>query len=317
MNQVDSLNPVADGCVRDEIFALSSLLAMCDAEINPATLSHIESVLHDDTQIVKLIAHANRDKRLAQTIRECVRDKFAKFFDASELLKHAIAKPYGYPGDCWILEVLYNGNTISSSVEGQVIDRWCMGTALPVSVVERKDILRHLLQEKMNQGNALDILSIASGSAREIREIPIVELARHNVTLLDNDQRTFEFFTKSGGSGCELVAQNALNFDLKRQFDLVYSFGLFDYLPDRVLNVAMRCALQHLKPQGTFIFALKNYQKYTPALYDWFCDWRFVPRAEADLERLCIDHGLVIKELKKTKNEAVMVAVCERDGFLA
>lgn len=317
MKQGNALSRTAASVTHEELSALMPLLANCKAEINATTLSRIEAELRGNAQLLGLVEQARSDKRLAARVRGIVREKFARFFEESALLAHAINKPYGYPGDCWILEALYDLQPVSQTEAGRTIDRWCMQSALPQAVVERKNIIRDILQKRMAEAMELKILSIACGSAREIREIPAEMLAHHHITLLDNDPRVFDYFGKKGGAGCEFVSSNALEFNLNERFDIVYSFGLFDYLPDRLLDAAIRCALLHLAPKGTFIFALKDVRYYTPALYDWFCDWRFVSRTEADLDKLCHRHGLVLKELKKTENKAVVVAVCEIDGLLA
>lgn len=70
---------------------------------------------------------------------------------------------------------------------------------------------------------------------------------------------------------------------------LIYSIGLADYLPDRVLKHFISTAFSLLYSGGEFIIAHKDKDKFKPLVPDWFTDWVFYPRNVKDLMKLVGD----------------------------
>jgi extracellular factor (EF) 3-hydroxypalmitic acid methyl ester biosynthesis protein len=237
-----------------------------------------------------------------------LRADFRHAMSQSWLLNHAIAKPYGYPGDFEILETIYEGQTPSTE-QGRLIDDWCLSTSLPKAVKERKDIIRQILQAS---SDGINVLSLASGSARELREMG--DVGTRTFTLVDTDAAPLEFFKSHAPKGdVRCIVGNAMKCDVGvGEYDLVYSFGLYDYLPERVLDRTIRNALRHMKDDGEFVFSLKDSRFYLSRLYSWFCDWNFIPRTIEDLEPLLQKHHLKLKKITKTQNEAAFVVQCSR-----
>ncbi|MEK6678185.1 MAG: hypothetical protein AABY39_02095, partial [Nitrospirota bacterium] len=73
---------------------------------------------------------------------------------------------------------------------------------------------------------------------------------------------------------------------------LVYSFGLADYLPDRVLKYFISTAYSLLQPGGKFIIAHKDIEKYKPLAPEWFMNWVSEPRKVSDFIQLVEDSGI-------------------------
>ena len=96
-----------------------------------------------------------------------------------------------------------------------------------------------------------------------------------------------------------------------KKFDLIYSFGLFDYLPDSKL---LDCA-NHFTPlldkEGTFIFCLKDHRHYKTWLYEWLFDWTFYPRTFADDLGLIDLLNLKCQESFKVAEDTVCIYLCE------
>ena len=66
--------------------------------------------------------------------------------------------------------------------------------------------------------------------------------------------------------------------------DLIYSIGLADYLPDRVLKNMIMNSFHGLNPKGKFIIAHKDKSiEFSHLPPEWFCDWEFYERDEGDL----------------------------------
>jgi len=89
-----------------------------------------------------------------------------------------------------------------------------------------------------------------------------------------------------------LIKDESTAFLADRQ-DLIYSIGLIDYLPDRVLKKLIAILYQLLKNNGKLILTHKNREKtFPPIPPDWFCDWKFVPRNKEEVIKLIYTSGI-------------------------
>ncbi len=234
-------------------------------------------------------------------------------------LSWAMRKPYGYAGDYFALETLYeNEVSPSSTALGKMLDRWFLGTQLANGVRDRKDMLAAFVERKARgyqqiTDEPLRILSLASGSARELRELPEELLAGLDITLVDQDERSLQFATNHLPERVTAIQRNVLRMkpsSFKQTFDLVYSFGFFDYLHDDLIEHSLRLCRNVLAPQGSVIFPLKMDSKFRHWFYDVFMDWRFVKRELEDGLRLAERAGLNVVEILETENESVVFYHC-------
>lgn len=264
-----------------------------------------------------------KSRKNNKLIRNFLRTELSELYETAWVWKHSISKPFGYPGDFAVLELVYNhmAHQNTPSAVGQWIDKWSISTALPRAVKARKNALRYYLEtfikERMDFGKQ-EILSIACGSAREIRELPKKALENAKFHLLDHDERALDFVRSVMRSRPEehhlnFIEADALKpYNTDTKFDLIYSFGLYDYLQDKHLNQSINVALNHLKEDGTFLFALKDNRFYPQWFYDWFYDWRFVSRIVEDGYQIADVNGLKVVDLITVETGTINLFVCKR-----
>lgn len=248
-----------------------------------------------------------------------VRESIQPLMDESHFWEWAFSKPYGYPGDFLALEYCYDNEVgPQSSPLGKLLDRWLLGSQLASGVRERKDMLEAFIERRANiwhEANnvPLRVLSLASGSARELRDLSPEVQAKLDVTLIDQDPRSLEFATKFLPASVKGRNSNALRLrpkDFEHPFDLVYSFGFFDYLKDDVIVHCLELCRDVLAPYGSVIFPLKMNSKYRHWFYDVFLDWRFIKREREDGIKLAQRAGLEVVEMLETENESVIFYHC-------
>ncbi|HVK98556.1 MAG TPA: class I SAM-dependent methyltransferase [Dongiaceae bacterium] len=247
-----------------------------------------------------------------------LRAAFSPLAEISFVLSWALKKPYGYAGDFVALEMLYDNRVNpSSTAEGQFIDRWLLDAQLGIGVRERKNMLSAFIERKVQahavSGKSLRLLSLAAGSARELRDLPETVLQNLDATLVDQDPRSLEFACRHLPSSVTQMNRNALRLkasSFPQPFDLVYSFGFFDYLSDDLIVHSLNLCRSALAPCGSVIFPLKIDSKFRHWFYDVFLDWRFVKRELADGLRLASQAGLDVVELLETENESVVFYHC-------
>jgi hypothetical protein len=243
------------------------------------------------------------DKKIMQKVKDNFRQLVEAWVYKSVIMKRALEKPRGYPGDYKMLEIVYDNKSISESV-GMYFDNYFLKNPYAVAVRMRKDRLRELLLDFLNKAklSRINVLNIACGSCREIKEL-LPDLKTQNTvvfTCLDWDEEALKFSQntllpyKPKNVELKFVKEDVMNIiknantasSLGKQ-SLIYSIGLIDYLPDRVLKKLVYALYQLLEKEGKLILTHKNSDKTFPTLApDWGCDWKFVSRNKEEVIKL-------------------------------
>lgn len=287
-----------------------------------------KEVLERAKQVV--ITHSDKKHQIIKYFREGLEGVYR----ISKAWDHALKKPFGYPGDFSTLELVYDGS-VHPATEcsiGGLIDQWSSSCRLSHAVKARKDALRVYLEDYIENnflnhnhlaGNKLKLLSIASGGARELRELKPKVLEHLDISLLDQDPRALNYSlsclqARAIVPPIKTILANIFEvnpkdyFDGERSFDLIYSFGLFDYLSDRRILECCEKFLPLLNEDGKFIFCLKDHRYFDTWFYDWCYDWKFVPRVAEDGIRLLDQAGLKLVDSLKTEGNIVCIYICEK-----
>jgi len=248
------------------------------------------------------------DRRIMQRVKDNFRQLIGTWVYKSAIVKRAFDKPRGYPGDYKMLETIYNNKPISKNI-GVYFDNNFLKSPYAVAVRIRKDRLRDMLRDFIETSKApsVKILNLACGSSREIAELlPSLNYKNPLIfTCIDWDEEALEFSKKRLQDIPQNVKFNFLKEDILGlikdekyidrlgQQDLVYSIGLIDYLPDRILKRWLQFFCRLLPKGGKFIITHKNREKTFPPLPpEWFCDWKFIPRNKQEVVDLLNNCGI-------------------------
>ncbi|MBA7504129.1 hypothetical protein ES706_02754 [subsurface metagenome] len=231
------------------------------------------------------------------------------FVYQSLIVKRANDKPLGYPGDYELLEAIYNNQPVSEKI-GHYFDKSFLSNKYAVAVRKRKEKMKVILSEFISRSfsPSVRILNLACGSCREIKELlsfPVIHKKRIIFEFVDQDGDALEFAKDSLGKlprniEIKFSKENILDIVNKPSYysglmgkqDLVYSIGLADYLPDRILKKLIRFCFGLLSPGGRLIITHKDVDKYKPLDPDWFCDWAFIPRNRKKISDLVKNSGI-------------------------
>lgn len=262
----------------------------------------------------------------AAVARTAFRRGLERLYGEARAWDHALNKPYGYAGDFAVLELVYDrtAHPDTRAPWAALVDVWATGTQLPRAVAARKDVLRcwlaRYIDERPDSAPAR-ILSIACGAAREVRELGMAHLERTRLTLLDADVRALSFAAARLRSlpqpvdiefviGDSIRGTNLEPVRARAPFDVIYSFGLFDHVADALVVRVMKRQAAMLEKGGRFLFSLKDRRHYDAFFYDWFYDWRFVPRTADDGPILAARAGLAVTDVLTVEGGTVHVFVC-------
>lgn len=248
------------------------------------------------------------DKKVMQKVRDSFRYLIGVWAYKSPIMKRAFEKPRGYPGDYLMLETVYNNHSSAEGI-GFYFDKYFLSNPYAIAVRHRKDRLREILKKEIQESplEVIKIFDIACGSCKEIKELPFELFKNKKVifTCLDWDDEALEFSKQALKDFPVNVQFNFVKEDIMNiikkvnpmnsygKQDLVYSIGLIDYLPDRVLKVFIKYFYGLLCEKGKLVLTHKNREKtFSPLPPAWFCDWKFVPRNKEEIVGLFYNCGI-------------------------
>jgi len=283
---------------------LQELIAQVEAgrmKSSEAELRH-KALTDSIMQKADLVNQALDSKVITRRLKERFRVLTGPWAYKSAIVKRAFDKPRGYPGDHKLLELIYDEQSVSDNIMGSCFDRYFLSNEYAVAVRNRKDYMRGILREFLTspQVGSKRILNVACGSCREVRELLSGESSatvlpqKAEFVCLDHDREALEFSKRclSAIPRNTSVAVNFIQHDVvtlaKKSgqtqplgtFGLIYSIGLADYLPERLLKCLIEFCIRSLEPAGKLVIAHKDIGQYKPLPPNWFCDWNFYPRNE-------------------------------------
>lgn len=207
----------------------------------------------------------------------------------------AASKPRGYAGDAVMMDFIYTGTPPpgTTALGAEVFSATtCAGMGL--SVRYRRQLLKSLIDDTVVSHAAPRVLSVASGHCREL-EGSLAETPHFagEFVALDQDPLSCEEVARVHAAhrvrvinqGVRELASGPLGATLG-SFDLVYSAGLYDYLPDVLARRLTRRLLGMLRPGGRLLLA-----NFVPGgsgrgYMELFMDWTLILRNEAALRAL-------------------------------
>jgi SAM-dependent methyltransferase len=191
-----------------------------------------------------------------------------------------------------------------------------------VAVLKRKDKCHSLLDAVLGsgEGRKVSILDIACGPCRELRESGSARESRnYHFCGLDYDQAALDHArnraVEAGVSPTCLsfTRQNVLRLTSGERnrknlgrFDFIYSAGLLDYLPDKILAGIVQGTISLLAADGEYIAAFKDSACYHKTAYQWHVDWHFLQRTEADCRHLLEAGGGTITGMERDETGIIM-----------
>jgi extracellular factor (EF) 3-hydroxypalmitic acid methyl ester biosynthesis protein len=205
--------------------------------------------------------------------------------------ERAATKPRGYAGDAVMMDYIYSGQPPEGTSElGRTIFGATTRVSMGLSVLYRRQLLKSQIDDVVVTREGGRILSVASGHAREL-EGSLVQspLFAGEVVALDQDPLSCNEVQRVHGSPRVRVLHQGVRDLLAKpadelgRFDLVYSAGLYDYLPDILARRLTVRLAQLLAPGGRLLIA-----NFVPGgsgrgYMELFMDWTLVLRDEAQM----------------------------------
>jgi SAM-dependent methyltransferase len=204
-------------------------------------------------------------------------------------------KPRGYDGDFVIIERIYSG-WLSPKEHLVNWDRFFHVQAAPRAVINRKDYCINILRSLNAQDSHRDVLNIGCGPIQDIVEFLSEGKSKVFFECVDYDKGAIEYsFNKAQKMGLlsniEFHRDNAFKFKPSKQYDLIWSAGLFDYLNEDIFKMLLSKLLVFVKPGGELAignFSLNNSSRDYMECGEWFLHHR----SPDDLIKIATDCGV-------------------------
>jgi len=248
------------------------------------------------------------DKLVMKNVKEHFRALVSCWVRETRCVDRAYRKPRGYPGDAKLLESIYDNKPVLDRRMGACFERNFLNDTYAVAVRERKEKTKDFLRQFLGTTTVdpVRILNIACGACRELKELFTEGKweRRYRLACVDHDEEALTLARDHlailpSNFSAEFIKEDVLNLCKSSSYaetlsgqHLIYSIGLADYLPDRILKKLLACMYQWLEPQGVILLTHKEKNRHKPLAPDWFCDWAFVPRDQEDLLRLIQEAGI-------------------------
>jgi extracellular factor (EF) 3-hydroxypalmitic acid methyl ester biosynthesis protein len=207
------------------------------------------------------------------------------------LTRHAFEKPRGYAGDASLLDYIYGLRSLPA-------DTTCLGAAIygfafqaPAiqAIRTRRDILAARIDKLAAKTKKPRVLAIACGHLREAQRASAVREGRiSEFVALDQDPTSLALVEREQAAHGVTPVHGSVKSIFKGEtvfedFDLVYSTGLYDYLPQPVAIDFTAKLFGMLKPGGHLMLANILHDVPEAAYMESFMGWPLIYRSEAEL----------------------------------
>lgn len=211
-----------------------------------------------------------------------IRTEFGATLSNRTMQGFMLNKPHGYAGDFEIIERMYTWY-ISPDQPYTKWDLFLQNHAACRAVRNRKTYFKEVVRTYMKRHNRTEIrlLNLASGPCTELAEF-IAENPDYRIIAdcVDLDSNAIAYakpkFASHTGD-VRFIQKNVFRFMPDRQYDIIWSAGLFDYFNDRQFVQLISRFAQYLTAEGELIvgnFADNHPSKPYMDLVAWSLNYR-------------------------------------------
>lgn len=219
---------------------------------------------------------------------------------AGEGWSRSYHKPLGYPGDYQIMNYIYNGDPVGSTIAEKFLHLLSLIGSAPVKT--RMSRLTDLIvgNAAAGDGDRFEFMSIGSGPARELADIAAAgpDGLHFGATLIDQEDKALDYAVKAARDSIsgDRMSVTALNISFKEMLnpssisglfahqDIIYSSGLVDYLNPLLAQRFVKRVYRYLKPGGKLIIGnLNNLDTGMIWPCEYITDWSLYFRSREDM----------------------------------
>ncbi len=222
-----------------------------------------------------------------KTISQLIRC-FDREFIENTVQGHGLKKPFGYAGDFLMIDKIYTFYK-SGHPEFRFWDEYFHQHAATKAVRNRKEYFKRIINQKTADNPCLHLLNVASGPARDLYEMygELSSPQKVRTTCVEMDKNAISYAKKLNNmflSHIDFRHRNIFSYTDEREYDMIWSAGLFDYFNDKTFLSVLLKLKKHLKKGGEMIIGNFN-EDYNPSrpYMEIFGEWFLHHRTEEQL----------------------------------
>jgi extracellular factor (EF) 3-hydroxypalmitic acid methyl ester biosynthesis protein len=312
-----------------EVEGFNQCLSQLDSEIEAEAVPQRDDAFHQRTleafqasqDACRMFEEEHRDDTtLVREVQDRFREETEPWLGRSWFAHRARTKPSGFAGDYDMLLKIYAQATPARGLGGYM-DLCLMDSQLAQAVRARMVAVRDfLIREIESREGDVRILDIACGPCKEYNDWPAASNGRKvEIVALDSDQNALDYVGSHVADGLHTADLQAIRYNALRtrsaaankrnfgEFDVIYSVGLCDYLPDEHLIGMLGAWRETLKDDGVLYVAFKDAERYDKTLYQWHLDWFFFQRTQQDVLNLYEAAGFDVDRIETTRDETGII----------
>ena len=247
-------------------------------------------------------------KDATSNLRDITIEEQAKFFNVLEpilginsMIGHTFLKPYGYAGDFELINRIYNRWETDDS-KYKKWDKLYHWADSATAVRNRKQYFIDQVIKTTLKTDKATVLNLGSGPCTDVFEY-FQKTPRSQVKFecVDMDDKSIEF----GSAVCDnyidsitFTNKNVFLFKADKEYDLIWSAGLFDYFNDKLFVRLTNRYYKFLKKGGELVIG--NFSENNPSrgLMEVLCQWYLHHRSEEKLIELALKAGVPKDKIK-------------------
>jgi len=228
------------------------------------------------------------------------------FEENIEINKHIFRKPLGYPGDYLMMNYIYDYNGSYSYLGGsayeKLINNYTCNIPISCSNIKRKNFLKMKIVKTLKINETSKITSVACGPARELMELlkegqitkPVlfkcldfekkaINYICTEINKIEQQKKRFLSIDYLHRDITSIIRDKKMKEDLKNS-NLVYAFGIFDYLSERMASRLTKELFDLLKEGGSLVICNASLENNSHrAYYELLGEWNMVYRKKEDM----------------------------------
>lgn len=236
--------------------------------------------LEDIPQLITELHNLRGSMDLASFRNYLVR-QFGDALSISTMQGHVFLKPYGYSGDFEIIDRIYT-KYHSPDPDLKKWDMFFHKQEGAKAVRNRKMYFIELVDSLEKTNESPIILNIGSGPGRDM-----FDFFQRNPTsnalfvCIDADSKAINYASslcKSYSKNIEFIHKNIFRYRPTRNYDLIWSAGLFDYFDDNIFARLLKRLYAYAANNGEIV--ISNFSEFHPSrvymevIGDWFLNHR-------------------------------------------
>lgn len=256
-----------------------------------------------DCWIAEIAEHTKKGSLTADDLKR-LRDVLGEAFTAETMQGFAFQKPHGYAGDYEVIDRIYM-RYVSDKAHLSQWDVYWQGHAAAHAVRNRIQYFCQQLEKKQYAAQiAGGVLNLASGPGRDMLQFfennPDAQVHFDCIEQDQNAVNHAKALCKDFLHKTTFHVKNALRFQSKKQYDLIWSAGLFDYFDDKVF-VFMLKKLGTMVAEGGEI-VIGNFSTTNPSKpYMELFEWQLNHRSPHTLKALAVAAGFAANQVSVEK----------------